>query len=76
MRAGAGPAVHEDRPVQGAHELDVVDAHVAGQRILLLEDPGAAQAAPLVRRGVRAALIFGCAQIDSADVSARSGRRR
>ena len=52
------PAVHEDRPVQRAHELDVVDARFARQRILLLEDARAAEAAPLVRRRVRPALVL------------------
>ena len=32
-------SVHEDRPVQRPHELDVVDADIARQRVLLLENP-------------------------------------
>jgi hypothetical protein len=44
--------------VERAHELHVVGAHLARERILLLEDAGAAEAAPLVRRRVRPALVF------------------
>ena len=52
------PAVHEDRAVERPHELDVVDLHLARERILFLEDARAAEAAPLVRRRVRPALIL------------------
>ena len=37
-------SVHEDRTVERAHELHVVGAHLARERILLLEDAGAAEA--------------------------------
>ncbi len=51
-------AVHEDGTIERSHELDVIDPHVAGQRILLLEDAGATEAAPLMRRRMRPALIL------------------
>ena len=51
-------AVHEDRPVQRPHELHVVDADIARQRVLLFENPRPPEAAPLVRRGVRPALVL------------------
>ena len=52
-------AVHEDRPVERSHELDVIRLDLARQRVLLLQDARAAEAAPLVRRRVRPALILG-----------------
>src|SRR4029453_3558966 len=55
---GIRPSVHEDRPIQGPHELKVVDAYVTRERILFFENARAAKAAPLVRCGVRSALIF------------------
>ena len=51
-------AVHEDRPVQRSHELDVIRLDVARQRILFFQDARAAEAAPLMRRRVRPALIL------------------
>ncbi len=50
--------VHEDRPVERPHELHVIGAHVARQRVLLLQNARAAEAAPLVRRRMRPALVF------------------
>ena len=58
LRRRMRPAVHEDRTVERAHELDVIDLHLARERILFLEDARAAEAAPLMRRRVRPALIF------------------
>jgi hypothetical protein len=51
-------AVHEDRPIQRPHELNVVDADIARQRILLLENARPTEAPPLVRRRVWPALIL------------------
>jgi hypothetical protein len=56
-----GPAVHEHRAIERAHELNVIDRDLARQRVLLLEDARAAEPAPLVRRRMRAALVFRCA---------------
>jgi hypothetical protein len=53
------PPVHEHRPVEGAHELDVIHGDVAGQRVQLLQDPGAAESPPLMRRRVGTALVLG-----------------
>ena len=52
------PAVHEDRPVERAHELEAVADDLARDRIQVLQDARAADAAPLVRRRVRPALIL------------------
>ena len=52
-------AVDEDRPVERAHELHAVADDLAGDRIEVLQDARAADAAPLVRRRVRPALVFG-----------------
>ena len=51
-------AVDEDRPVERAHELHAVADDLAGDRIEVLEDARAADAAPLMRRRVRPALVF------------------
>ncbi len=50
--------VHEHRPVQRPHELDVIRLHLPRQRILFLENARAAEAAPLVGGRVRPALIL------------------
>jgi len=54
-------AVHEDRPVERAHELQAVADDVARDRIEILQDACATNAAPLVRRRVRPALVLRCA---------------
>ena len=52
------PVVEVDRPIERAHELHPVAEDVAGDRIELLEDARAADAAPLMRRRVRPALVL------------------
>ena len=52
------PAVHEDRPVERAHELHPVADDLPGNRVQVLEDARAADASPLVRGGMRPALVF------------------
>ncbi len=52
-------AVDEDRPVERAHELHAVADDLARDRIQVLQDARAADAAPLVRRRVRPALVLG-----------------
>ena len=52
-------AVHEDRPIERAHVLKAVADDLARDRIEVFENAGAADAAPLVRRRVRPALVLG-----------------
>jgi hypothetical protein len=50
--------VHEDRPIERAHVLKAVPHDFARDGIEVFENAGAADAAPLVRRRVRPALIL------------------
>jgi hypothetical protein len=54
-------AIDEDRPIERAHELHAVADDLPRDRIEVLQNPCTANAAPLVRRRVRPALILRCA---------------
>ena len=54
------PPVHENRPVQRPHELDVIRPHFPREGVLFLEDARSSEAAPLVGGRVRSALILRC----------------
>ena len=51
-------SIHEHGAVQGPHELQVVGANFARERILFLENARASEAAPLMGSRMRAALIL------------------
>src|SRR5262245_11865975 len=52
------PTIHEDRPVQRTHELDMICLHLSRQWILFFQNARTAETTPLVRRRVWPALIL------------------
>ena len=53
-------SIHVNRPVEGAHELNVICLHLSRLRVLFLQDAGTTEAAPLVWGRVRPALVLRC----------------